>query len=372
MEAMARYKPWTLQPGAQKSFYETYAKYNPPLTRQWFRGEQPEYLIPKAREARAKGGEVTAEGTKYWEPQEEAYFEEPAQPPMWTKKQLEEVNALANELYGVGESEDKTTFVRSQFGGKGPQRPLVGEQRLEEENEAEGEAERVMQENPNFTQLGPVQRMNAILSKMNPKNRAAYRRSGFTAATREEGLLGAEEQREETKRFHQEAEKNALTRTGIMSDREKRYAASMKFRQDMAMVKEKRLVESTKTAKGSKTPDAAIKAADIAYQNYLKEFRYEITANNKLQADFIKRAQAVGDTDFVPEYRNPMIERPMGYQEWLDSEEGYPYAQRVRELGGAKEGVKEGEVSTPPATRGNNGAVMDDIRKGLGLPLKKH
>jgi hypothetical protein len=211
-----------------------------------------------------------------------------------------------------------------------------------------------------------------IRSKMPPNLIAPFTRMFIPRAEAEERIAGMGEQREETKRFHQEAEKNALTRTGIMSDREKRYAASMKFRQDMAMVKEKRLVESAKTAKGSKTPDAAIKAADIAYQNYLKEFRYEITANNKLQADFIKRAQAVGDTDFVPEYRNPMTERPMGYQEWLDSEEGYPYAQRVRELGGAKEGVKEGEVSAPPATRGNKGAIMDDIRKGLGLPLKKH
>ena len=358
MEAIARYKPWTMKPGEeQKRFYETYARYEPPITRHWFRGENPEYLIPPAK------GTLTPLKQNYIEPEGGVYFEEPASSPVWTEKDLGEVRALADKLYGPGESEEKTDFVRAKFGGA-RERKFAAETQAGLEAEAEEEAERILSENPDIRNIpSPIGRMNAILEKMNPKKRAPFRKSALPRAE-------AESRIGETERYHKENEAARLRNEKIAKDREARLAEDMKFRQGLASVKEKRLEESAKAAKGAKTSDAALKAADTAYQNYLKEYRWELSENNKLQEKFLARAQVVGDTEFRAEYRNPAKERPMGFEDWLGSDEGYPYLQRIRELGGVKEGgPTESNVPSPPVKMKEKEAAKS-FMSDYGIPTK--
>jgi len=340
MEAIARYKPWTMKPGEeQKRFYETYAKYEPPLTRHWFRGENPEYLIPPA-----KGG-LSPLKTSYIEPEGGVYFEEPASSPVWTEKDLGEVRALADKLYGPGESEEKTDFVRAKFGGS-RERKFASETAAEREAAAEADIERALGENPEIESIEDIlEKYKTLLTKVKPEHRATARKT-----------LGPRTEREftirETQRANKEREAAKKRGEDILKDREKRLAEDMKFRQGLAKVKENRLAESAKVAKAAKTTDAALKAADVAYQNYLKEYRWELSENNKLQEQFFNRARVVGDTEFRPEYRNPAKEQPMRFRDWLDSDEGYPYLQRIRELGGIKEeGVTEGNIPSPPVVR---------------------
>ena len=360
MELMSRHKPWTMKPGAeQKQWYETNVKYQPPKPREWFRGEHPEYLLPPAK------GKLSPLGTTYEEPEGGVYFEEPAQPPLWTEKDYEDTVALGKRLY-PNDEQKVSDFVAAKFGAP---RPLVGRERDEEAELAGIEVEKILEANPDIAnEPNPVKRASMIRKKLPPNLIAPFTRTYIPRMEAEERLAGAAEAREETKRYHGEAEKDRTQRTGIMKDREKRASEDLKFRQDLAKAREKRLSDSDKTAKGAKSLPDAMKAVDMAYQNYLKEFRWEISTNNKLQAEFLKRAQAVGDSDFIPTYRNPLTERPMSQREWLESDEGYPYAQRIRELKGQ---VTQTEGTTIPVTPKEQKGIMDEVRQGMGLPLPK-
>jgi len=362
MRAIARHKPWAMKPGPeQQSFYETYAKYEPPLSRQLFRREKPEYLIPPA----GKGGVRFPEG-KYGEPEGGVYFEEPAQPPVWTEKQLGEVNALADRIYGTEPSEKKSAFVEHYFGA--PQK-YVSEQRAADEAAADIEAENVLTNNPQIREIkNPIARMNAILEKMNPAQRAPFRRSALPRAE-SEARIG------ETERAHKAGEEHKGLLFGIAKDREKRRADHEKFWQDLENRKLARLQNKEKAAMGAKTSDAALKAAQAAYKEYLVEYRWEVGATNKLQNDFTKRAQAVGDTEFVPQYRDPSRERPMTPDEWLRSDEGYIFMQKgVQSISGVQAGeapTGQVEVPTQPLNRTDRSTIMNEIRQGSGIPLKK-
>jgi hypothetical protein len=360
MQLLAKHKPWTMKPGMeQQTFYETFGKYRPSLGRRLFRGEREEYFVPPA----GIGGALNPFKGKYIAPEKGVYFEEPARQPLWTEKEFSEVQNMANKLYGPGKSEDKTEYIRKQFGAD-KERKFAAETAANLEAEAEQEAERILGENPDIRNIpSPIGRMNAILEKMNPKKRAPFRKAALPR-------VEAEARIGETERYHKETESARLRNEKIAKDREARLAEDMKFRQGLSKEREKRLGEDKINAAKATDVKTALKAADEAYARYLVEYRWELEQNNKLQENFLNRARVVGDTEFVPKYRNPTIEQPMSPQEWLESAEGYPYAKRVRELGGAKgEGVAETEL--PPLTVEKKKKTMNEIRRGMGIPTQK-
>jgi len=360
MEAMARYKPWTLKPGPeQKQFYETYAKYNPPLPRQWFRGEKTEYLVPPAK------GMKTPLGTSYVEPEGGVYFEEPASSPVWTEKDLGEVRALADELYGKGPSDAKDEFIKGKFGGT-RERKFASETAAEREAAAEADIERALGENPEIESIEDIlEKYKTLLTKVKPEHRATARKT-----------LGPRTEREFTIRETQRAnkEREAAKKRGeeILKDREKRIAEDMKFRQQATKARENRLATDKTTAAKATNLNVAIKALEDAYQNYVKEYRWEIAENNKLQDKFLQRAQLVGDTGpdgFKPEWRNPAKERPMTKQEWIESDEAEPYIKRIMELKGETGGVTEGNIPPPPVKMKEKEAAKS-FMSDYGIPTK--